>query len=85
MTKVYTTSNCPKCRKLKDYLSEKEIEYQEKDMTTPEARTELAMDDVFAKSAPILKTKHNYYKVNTLFNNNTLQKQKLNQILEEET
>ncbi len=84
MTKVYTTSNCPRCEKLKKYLSKKEIDYEEKNMTEPEARTQLAMDEVFAKSAPILKTKENYYKLNTLFNQNTLKKQKLDQIIQEE-
>lgn len=85
MTKVYTTSNCPRCEKLKNYLNKKDIEYIEKDMATPETRTELAMDDVFAKSAPILRTpKENYYKLNQLFKEDSLKKQELNQIIQEE-
>lgn len=86
MTKVYTTSNCPRCKKLKKYLSEKEIKFEEENMTKPEARTELAMKDIFPKSAPVLKTKKdNYYKMNTLFDQNTIRKQKLNRIIQEET
>ncbi|PTD94696.1 NrdH-redoxin [archaeon SCG-AAA382B04] len=82
--KVYTTSNCPKCKKLKDYLSKKQIEYQEQDMTEPQARAELAMNDVFAKSAPILRINEEYYKMNSLFDQNSLKKQKLDQIITEE-
>ncbi|WNY26475.1 glutaredoxin family protein [Methanolapillus ohkumae] len=52
---VYTTDVCPKCKVLKKYLSEKNVPFDEMDMGTPDALTELAMNNVFTNVAPVLQ------------------------------
>ena len=37
MIKVYSTPTCPWCKKLKDYLNEKGIEFEDVDVSTDEA------------------------------------------------
>ncbi|MXO77615.1 glutaredoxin family protein [Paenibacillus sp. OT2-17] len=34
---VYTSTNCPHCRQVKSYLSEKGVEYEERNIETNEA------------------------------------------------
>lgn len=36
---VYSTPSCPFCHKLKDYLKEKNIEFEDVDVSTDEAKT----------------------------------------------
>ena len=54
---VYTTSACPKCKKLKSYLKSAAIEYTEADMSTPAALTELRANGVFTMMAPVLQVR----------------------------
>lgn len=53
--KVYSTEDCPRCEQLKRLLVSYEIQYEEVDMSTPEALTELRMNGIFTLTAPILQ------------------------------
>ncbi len=65
--KVYSTKTCPKCEQLKRALSEKGISFDNLDMSTPEALTELRVNGVFTLSAPVLQAGESFYTVEDLF------------------
>ncbi|MDI6860026.1 MAG: glutaredoxin family protein [Methanocellales archaeon] len=75
--KVYTTKTCPKCEQLKRSLEFHEVAYEEVDMTTPEALTELRMSGIFTTSAPVLQIDDAFFTSSDLSN-----EVKLNQVLE---
>jgi Glutaredoxin and related proteins len=52
---VYTTDVCPKCKLLKGFFQSQEIAYEEMNMGTPDALTELAVNNVFTNVAPVLQ------------------------------
>ena len=58
---IYSTSNCPNCRVLKQLLDKKKVLYKEVDMATPAALTELRMNSVFTMTAPVLQRGKNFY------------------------
>ena len=68
--KVYTTEKCPRCKQLKSLLKSHEIVYEEADMATPEALTELRMRDVFTISAPVLQIGDSFLTSKDLFDEN---------------
>lgn len=53
-TIVYTMEDCPECKQSKRLLEEKGIPFVEKDMTDPDVRTDLNMDNVFPMCAPVI-------------------------------
>ncbi len=59
--KVYSTGNCPRCEQLKRLLVSYEIQYEEVDMSTPEALTELRMNGIFTLSAPVLQVEDDFF------------------------
>ncbi len=59
-TIVYTMDNCPECKQSKRLLQEKGISFVEKDMTDPDVKTCLNMDDVFPMCAPVIFFKGKY-------------------------
>lgn len=67
MIKIYTTSVCPKCQRLKAYLDKLGIEYQTLDMETAEGRTELLYNGVFALEAPVLQADSAFFTSRELF------------------
>ncbi len=64
---VYSTKDCAKCALLKIALAGKGIEFDNIDMSTPEALTELRVNGVFTLSAPVLRVRNNFYTVDDLF------------------
>jgi glutaredoxin-like YruB-family protein len=50
---VYTSNNCPYCVSAKDYLTQKGIAYEEKNVSKPEFRKELM--GMGYMSVPVLK------------------------------
>ena len=59
-TIVYTLDECPNCKACKKLLTEKGIEFEEQDMSNPDIRTDLNMDDIFPMSAPVIKLNGEY-------------------------
>lgn len=70
--RVYSTQSCPKCEQLKAALGKAGIDFENIDMSTPEALTELRINGVFTLSAPVLQADENFYTVEELFSGETL-------------
>ena len=78
---IYSTSNCPNCRVLKQLLDKKSIQYKEVDMATPAALTELRMNGVFTMSAPVLQIGNSFYTYRELFSQDRIDSSKLESLL----
>ncbi len=78
---VYSTKVCPNCKILKQILNESDISFDEVDMTTPAALTELAMNNVFTMSAPVLKIHNMFYTTDDMMDSDTLNRQKVDDII----
>jgi glutaredoxin len=65
--RVYSTKSCPKCEQLKQALEKAGISFENLDMTTPEALTELRINGVFTLSAPVLQAGERFYTEEELF------------------
>ena len=59
-TIVYTLDACPDCKASKRLLDEKGITFEEQDMSDPDVRTDLNMDNIFPMSAPVIKLDGEY-------------------------
>ncbi|HEX7444821.1 MAG TPA: glutaredoxin domain-containing protein [Methanothrix sp.] len=70
--RVYSTKSCPRCEQLKAALEEAGISFENLDMATPEALTELRINGVFALSAPVLQVEERFYTVQELFSGEKL-------------
>jgi glutaredoxin len=70
--RVYSTKSCPKCEQLKLALERAGISFENLDMTTPEALTELRINGVFTLSAPVFQADERFYTVEDLFRGETL-------------
>lgn len=64
---VYSTQTCPKCQQLKAALTKAGVSFDNQDMSTPEALTELRINGVFTLSAPVLQADDRFYTVEELF------------------
>ncbi|MCK4928182.1 MAG: NrdH-redoxin [Methanosarcinales archaeon] len=78
---VYSTKVCPNCKILKQILTESNISFNEMDMTTPAALTELAMNNVFTMSAPVLKIQNQFYTTDDMMDSDILNRQKVEDII----
>ena len=78
---VYTTKICPNCKTLKQILKESGIVFAESDMTTPAVLTELAMNNVFTMSAPVLRVQDNFYTINELMDGDSVDRQKVESLV----
>ena len=70
--RVYSTNSCPKCEQLKNALAKAGISFENLDMTTPEALTELRISGVFTLSSPVLQVEEKFYTVDDLFQGESL-------------
>ena len=69
---VYSTQSCPKCQQLKAALTKAGVSFDNQDMSTPEALTELRINGVFTLSAPVLQADDSFYTVEELFHGEKL-------------
>jgi glutaredoxin len=69
---VYSTQSCPRCEQLKAALKKMDIKYQDEDMSTPEALTELRINGVFTLSAPVLQADEKFFTSEELFSGEKL-------------
>jgi glutaredoxin len=60
---VYSKKDCPNCDMLKGLLREENVEYKIVRIDTPEALTELGMNNVFTMSAPVLQVDKKFYTI----------------------
>jgi glutaredoxin len=82
--KVYTTKICPNCEKVKKFLVTEGEAYEEVDITTADALTELRMNGVFTLITPVVQIGSEFLTHNELFEDEVLNKEKLKEIMEKE-
>ncbi len=70
--RVYSTKACPKCEQLKKELARAGVSFENLDMSTSEALTELRINGVFTLSAPVLQAEERFYTVDELFDGKRL-------------
>ncbi|MFW5987341.1 MAG: glutaredoxin family protein, partial [Methanohalophilus sp.] len=63
----YTTDVCPKCARLKATLKENNVQFEEADMTSAEALTELRINGVFTSEAPVLQIGDDFLTSDSIF------------------
>lgn len=78
---IYSTRNCPNCRVLKHYLESKKVQFNEVDMATPAALTELRMNGVFTMAAPVLQIGNKFHTYNELFTQEGINHNRLESLL----
>lgn len=78
---VYTTKICPNCKTLKQILVDASVPFNETDMTTPAALTELTMNNVFTMSAPVLRIQDRFYTTDELFIGDSINRQAVEDII----
>ena len=77
MVKVFSTSVCPKCRRLKAFLENRGIAFESLNMDTAEGMTELFMLGIVAFEAPVLVSGNNAMYSNDLFKGTEIQEEKI--------
>lgn len=82
--KVYTTKICPNCKKVKEFLTAEGEAYEEVDITTAEALTELRMQGVFTLVTPVVQVDSTFLTDGDLFNGDELRKDRLKEVIREE-
>ena len=80
--KVYTTKVCPNCKKVGEFLSAEGEDYEDVDITTAEALTELRMNGVFTLVTPVVQVDSVFLTYNELFDGDMLRKEKIRGIIE---
>jgi len=78
---IYSTTNCPNCRVLKQFLENRNIQYKEVNMATPAALTELRMNGVFTMSAPVLQVGSRFFTTKELFSQERIDQSRLESLL----
>lgn len=74
---LFSTSQCPKCVKLAEYLDNAGVEFVKRVIDTdPEAETDALMFNIFA--APALRKGDEILRVKDLFNKDELQEKNIN-------
>jgi len=69
---IYSTESCPRCEQLKRLIKSWGKSYQEVNMATPEALTELRVSGVFTLTAPVLQVGEEFFTVEDLFEGDNL-------------
>ncbi len=82
--RVYTTEICPNCKKVKEFLAVEGEAYEEVDMTTAEALTELRMKGVFTLITPVVQIGSVFLTHNDLFNGDELRKERIEELIKKE-
>jgi glutaredoxin len=79
---VYTTSGCTKCDMLKEWLTNKNTSFEEKNLEDSDVMTDLVMRNFVVMSAPALEINGKMYTNNTIFENDGLIKSKFSEVFE---
>ena len=82
MIKVYSTKVCPHCKQVKDFLAAAGVEYEDVDITSAEALTELRMNGVFTLITPVLQVGSTFITHDELFDGEDLNVEKLKEIID---
>lgn len=80
---VYTLELCPNCEILKEFLASRGVPFVECDMASTEALTELRMNGIFVREAPVLQKGEAFYTSADLFTGGTFQKDLVGDLITE--
>ena len=80
---VYTSNGCPKCTLLKEWLKDKDTEFEEKNIEDINVMTELVMRNLVVMSAPALEVEETVYTEDQIFDGDSLADAKILEILEQ--
>lgn len=78
---IYTTDVCPKCKILKGFFESRNIAYEEADMTTPAALTELAVNNIFTNVAPVLQIDSKFLTYREIFEGNAVKEEQITKLI----
>jgi len=67
---VYTTTGCPRCNMLKEWLKSREREFEERDLDDVDTMAELVMRNEVVLSAPALEVEATLYRQDEIFDGN---------------
>ncbi|MDI6811148.1 MAG: glutaredoxin family protein [archaeon] len=82
--RVYTSKMCPNCRKVKEFLAAEGEAYEEVDITTAEALTELRMNGVFTLFTPVVQIGSTFLTNHDLFDDEVLRKERIKEVIKRE-
>ncbi len=82
--KVYTTKVCPNCKLVKEFLAAEGEQFEEVEITTADALTELRMAGVFTMITPVVQIGSRFLTSDALFDGEVLRKETLKGLLTEE-
>ena len=80
---VYSKKDCPNCEMLKQLLKKENIQHKVVNIFTPEAMTELAMNDVITRSAPVLQIDNKFYTTRELCKNDIIDQNLVKEIIKD--
>jgi glutaredoxin len=78
---VYSLDNCPNCELLKRYLHERGILFAEQDMATPASLTDLRVNGVFVREAPVLRKDATFLTTEELFSAGKVKEDVVNRLV----
>jgi glutaredoxin len=79
---VYTSDGCPRCALLKEWLKDRNTEFEEKNLENTNVMTDLVMRNLVVLSAPALEVGDVVYTEDQIFEGNRLADAKILEILE---
>lgn len=79
---VYTSDGCPRCTLLKEWLKDRNTEFEEKNLENTNVMTDLVMRDLVVLSAPALEVGGVVYTEDQIFEGDRLADGKILEILE---
>jgi glutaredoxin len=82
--RVYSTKICPNCRKVKEFLAAEGAPFEEVDLTSAEALTELRMQGIFTLVTPVVQIGSLFLTTSELFANDELRKERVREVLKGE-
>ena len=74
---VYSLEVCPNCELLKGFLKKNGILYQELDLAEPANMTELRLNNVFVREAPVLQAGDKFLTSPELFKSGSLREEEI--------
>lgn len=82
--RVYTSKMCQNCKKVKEFLAADGEAYEEVNITTAEALTELRMNGVFTLDTPVVQVGSTFITPHELFDGDELRKERVKGVIKKE-
>lgn len=79
---VYTSNGCPRCTLLKEWLKDRNTEFEEKSLDNVDVMADLVMRNLVVLSAPALEVGNVFYTEDQIFEADRLADAKISEILE---